>query len=112
MYFWRLERLKTELRHHGVSERAGMGYLLGAMILMTVFINPEFAENEFSMTFNWLVTALSVGIVIVGSAAAYRANGGAGAPMFRVRYFALAWVLGIRLFVFLLAAASIDAPAV
>jgi hypothetical protein len=102
MYFWRIEALKADLRRADLNERGAFAYLLASMLAFTFFSNPEFAENSFDATWNWLTTLVSMAIVVGGTGLAFHANGGVQGRQFLQRYVALGWVLAIRLGVFLL----------
>jgi hypothetical protein len=100
MYFWRIEALKADLRRADLNERGAFAYLLASMLAFTFFSNPEFAENSFDAPWNWLTTLGSMAIVVGGTCLAFRANRGVQGRQFLQRYFALGWVLAIRLGVF------------
>jgi hypothetical protein len=102
MYFWRIHSLKADLRRGDLPEQRAFAYLLATMALFTFISNPELAENQSPAAWNWGTTLVYIAIVLAGTVAAYRANGGASGRQFLARYFALGWVLGIRLTAFLL----------
>ena len=102
MYFWRIAALKAQLRRGELPERAAFEYTLATMLLCTFVTGPELAAVGAAPGWNWLATAVGLAIVGGGTAAAYRANGGAGGRAFLPRYVALGWVVGVRVFAFLL----------
>jgi hypothetical protein len=105
MYFWRVELLKGELRQGPVGQRAAFGYVLATLLPYTIFTDlPGLwnAEAEPVTPLDWAAYAAIILLVGVGTYAAYRANGGQTGSDFPSRYFALGWVLGVRLGVLLL----------
>jgi hypothetical protein len=102
MYLWRVHALKEQLRRGKLSERDAFAYTLAVTLAYTFASSPVVAENDFPANWNWLTTLVVLGIAAAGTFAAYRANGGRAGRDFLVRYFALTWVVGIRVVTFLL----------
>lgn len=111
MYFWRIELLKSELRRGSLSQRTAFAYVLASMLVYTI---STAAPNVWSpksepvtSVVDWVVYAIMVLLVGGGTYAAYRANGGYAGSDFASRYFALGWVLFIRLVVLLFLPATV-----
>jgi len=100
MYFWRIGRLKEQLRAGPLDQRATLAYLLATLLLYTITTAaPGWwnAKSEPVLIVDWLTYGATIILVGTGTYAAYRANGGRGGSDFPSRYFALGWVLFIRL---------------
>jgi hypothetical protein len=104
MYFWRIKRLKDDLRAGDVPLRQVTGYALAHLLLWTLSTSLlAFIPAEDSRTFT-----ADFGVFILGSMlasiaglwAAYRSNGGDGGRDLAGRLFALGWVLGLRFMLF------------
>jgi RsiW-degrading membrane proteinase PrsW (M82 family) len=102
LYFWRIDRLKDELRLRDLPAREVLAYVTAHVVLWTsawfvpaeetVVTGPDVALDVALMV-------MSVIIPVVGLWAAYRANGGAEGRDFAGRLLAVGWVLGLRLLV-------------
>lgn len=104
MYFWRIKRLKDDLRAGDVPPRQVTGYALAHLLLWTVSTSllafiPAEEPKTFTTDFGVFILG-SVLISIVGLWAAYRSNGGDGGRDLAGRLFALGWVLGLRFMLF------------
>ena len=105
MYFWRIGRLKEQLRVGPLDQRAALAYLLATLLVYTITTaTPGLwnAKSEPVLIVDWVSYAATIILVGAGTYAAYRANGGRGGSDFPSRYFALGWVLFIRLAALLL----------
>lgn len=96
MYFWRIDRLKSELRDREVPARDVLGYVTAFLVLWTVPQILPTGEASISGTDVALMVVLIL-ITVGGLWAAYRANGGAEGRDFAGRLLAIGWVLGLRL---------------
>jgi hypothetical protein len=99
MYFWRIDRLKQDLRS-GLTERESFRYLFFTLVLYAFcaeigLLFPEENPNRWSH----LIAAVCWVAVLVGTYFTYRSNGGANGHRFAERFFAITWVVGIRLMV-------------
>jgi hypothetical protein len=102
MYFWRIELLKRELRRRPLGQRAAFAYVVATLLLYTSTSAMPISWNTEPVavsTTDWVSYALMIVFVGGGTYAAYRANGGQAGFDFTSRYFALSWVLFIRLLV-------------
>jgi len=100
MYFWRIELLKREMRQGPLGQRAAFAYVLATLLLYTSTSAMPIlwnAEPVAVSATDWVSYALMIVFVGGGTYAAYRANGGQTGSDFASRYFALTWVLFIRL---------------
>lgn len=100
MYLWRIDLLKNQLREGPLSQRAAFAYVLATLLWYTITTTAPGAWNSSSgatTTLDWLTYALMIVVVGGGTYAAYRANGGQRGFDFASRYFALGWVLFLRL---------------
>jgi hypothetical protein len=93
MYFWRLEKLKTEMAARPLSEREALPYLVVFVALSSaVAYIPQTSHNLWDgFGAVWSVLLAAVGTVYI-----YRQNGGAAGQHFLQRYFAVGWVVFIR----------------
>ena len=102
MYFWRIELLKSELRRGPLSQRAAFGYILATLVTYAVLTGFPGAWNNDPTpptVTDWIGFVAAIFITVSGTYASYRANGAGVGEDFASRYFALGWVLGIRLMV-------------
>jgi uncharacterized membrane protein len=104
MYFWRIKRLKDELRAGDVPPRQVTGYALAHLLLWTLSTSllafiPAEEPNTLTADFGVFILGSAI-ISIVGLWAAYRSNGGDSGRDLAGRLFALGWVLGLRFMLF------------
>lgn len=93
MYFWRIEKLKTEMAARPLSEREVLPYLVVFVGLFTAFgYLPQAVTN----VWDGLEAVWSVALAVFGTIYIYRQNGGADGQHFLQRYFAIGWVVTIR----------------
>lgn len=93
MYFWCIEKLKTEMAARPLSEREALPYLVVFVALSTaVAYIPLTTYN----IWDGLGAVCSVLLATVGTIYIYRQNGGAEGQHFLQRYFAVGWVVTIR----------------
>ena len=97
MYFWRIEKLKTQMAARPLSERETLPYLVGFTALSSAML-PQTTHNLWDS----LGTVWSVLLAVVGTIYIFRQNGGAGGQYFLQRYFVIGWVVGIRWFVIIM----------
>ncbi|MBI2929570.1 MAG: hypothetical protein HYY24_28230 [Verrucomicrobia bacterium] len=102
MYFWRIEKLKTEMATRPLSEREALPYLVVFLALSTaVGYIPETVFN----IWDGFGAAWSVLLAVIGTIYIYHQNGGAKGQHFLQRYFAIGWVVAIRWLVIIVLAA-------
>jgi hypothetical protein len=102
MYFWRIEKLKSEMAARSLSEREALPYLVVFVALVTVVgYIPKPTPN----LWDGLEAVWSVLLAVVGSIYIYRQNGGANGQHFLQRYFAVGWVVTLRWLVVIILAA-------
>ena len=102
MFFWRIEPLKAQLREGPLAQPQAFAYLfVGFFLTNAVMGVPGLwnAETNPVTPSAWAGYVVMLALFAGGTYASYRANGGADGLDFVARYLALAWVLGIRLFV-------------
>lgn len=103
MHFWRIDTLTEQLRRGHLEQRAALRYILAWLILWMVVSLPSISGETTPMQpVDWAGYLVTLVATVVGTLLAYQANGGAGGSDFAARYFALGWVVGIRLIVLLL----------
>lgn len=100
MYFLRLEPLKRELAAGPLPAQRALPYAVAWMGLSTFVGNPQFSEPG-SPGWDWFVTLFGVVAALLGTVAAYRANGGAEGSDFVGRLLAVWWVVGWRVLLML-----------
>lgn len=100
MYFWRIGRLKSDLSRGPLGQREAFVYVVATMLLYTIMTGAPGLWNADpgpGTGWHWVAYIATILLVGGGSYAAYRANGGRTGVDSAARYFALSWVLGIRL---------------
>jgi len=100
MRFWRIERLKAEMRAQPHSERESLPYLVAYVALFT--LGGGFPISGFNL-FDAIGLALSVAIAISGTIFIYKQNGGVDGRFFLQRYFAIGFVVALRCLVAIVA---------
>lgn len=102
MYFWNIKQLKQELQAERISEHAAFSYFFAVLVLDTIMISSWGLLPSGGETSQWeyLEAAASFFIVVIGALVLYHRNGAANGRSFFIRYFALLWVMGIRIAVF------------
>jgi hypothetical protein len=99
MYFWRIAALTEQLRRRPLDQRAAFLYILAWLMLFTL---PSFSGDGTPRdASSWAMYLVYIVATVLGTLLAYQANGGAHGTDFAARYFALGWVLTIRLVVLL-----------
>ena len=94
MYFWRIDRLKARLIAQPLTDREVLPYLLifmGLTTLVAVFPPPSMNVWDYAIGLGTVV------LTFIGTVYAYRCNNGAQGQHFLQRYFALGWVIVVRL---------------
>ena len=98
MYVWRIDRLKSQLREGPLNQRAAFAYIFATLLLYVVTTAlPLQWSTRPTTRLDWLAYAGLIAVAGGGIYAAYRANGGSAGADFAARYFALGWVLFLRL---------------
>lgn len=92
MYFWKVEKLKNDLRKKPLSESESFKYLYATLFLYSLGMIP-FLENNI-----WDVySAIIIGVIsAIGVYYVYKCNKGAKGNNFLQKYLAIGWVVGIR----------------
>jgi hypothetical protein len=94
MYFWRIERLKREMAICPLSESETLPYLIVYITCTTIF---SFVPYTFTNIWDTLSAIFSAFLAVVGTIYIYRQNGGVDGQYFLQRYFAISWVVTLRL---------------
>lgn len=92
MYFWKVDKLKADLRERSLSESETFKYLFASQVMYGLMMIP-FLENNVWDVYLAIVTSL---ITLVGVFYVYKCNNGAIGNNFLQRYVSLGWVVGIR----------------
>jgi uncharacterized membrane-anchored protein YitT (DUF2179 family) len=98
MYFWNLKALKKEFVCGQLPERKTFAYILATTVVYAVALQIISLSPSEPTIWDWLFASLDVAIVAFGTYLAYKANGSDAGRDFASRYFALGWVITIRIF--------------
>ena len=99
MYFWRIEKLKSEMAARPLSEREVLPYLVVYVALSAaVSYLPPTTYN----VWDGLGAVWSTLLAVVGTIYIYRQNGGADGQHFLQRYFAIGQVVAMRWLAFVM----------
>jgi hypothetical protein len=101
MYFWRIEKLKSEMAARPLSDGQALPYLV---VFVALYAGLGYLPHISFNVWDVLGAVFSVALAVVGTIYVYRRNGGAAGQYFLQRYFALGWVVTVRWFVVLLPA--------
>lgn len=98
MYFWDLNSLKAILKVRPLTDRESLPYFFIYAFLFELDVYVSYAlPSESVGAIEYLGDAIAAAIALVGIFWAYSRNGGRHGFSFLPRYFAIAWVVGIRL---------------
>ncbi len=92
MYFWNINKLKSDFNEGAVSQRSILKYLIAYTILVGVAMIPYGETNQFDI----FSAALMIPLSVFGLLYAYACNGGDSGDNFIGKYFAIGWVISIR----------------
>jgi hypothetical protein len=96
VYFWRIDRLKSELRARELPARDAFGYATAHLLCWTLPNFLPLGKASITATDDALMVVATF-IIVGGLWVAYRANGGVDGRDFAGRLLAMGWVLGVRL---------------
>ena len=103
MYFINIKQLKEDIVNHEFREKDRFIYVFISIILYTIFTELSFLASLESSTIplitDYISSAGTVIITIMGTYYLYRANGGDSGEDFLGRYFSIVWVVSIRLMI-------------
>jgi len=103
MYFWKINKLKSDFVNDAVSEKSMLKYLVAYTILLGLSFIPFGESNEFNLFSSLLMIPISV----IGLLYIFSANGGENGTNFISKYFAIGFVVGVRMFVIVMPIALI-----
>ncbi|MDP3986959.1 MAG: hypothetical protein Q8P81_01915 [Nanoarchaeota archaeon] len=92
MYFWKINRLKSDLLKKPLSESESFKYLFATLILLSLVTIP-FLENNIWDVYSAIIATI---ITAMGVYYIYKCNKGAKGKNFLQRYISIGWVMGIR----------------
>ncbi|MGH8637162.1 MAG: hypothetical protein ACREUZ_08520 [Burkholderiales bacterium] len=103
MYFWKIEHLKQDLAAGDFGDQKAAPYILASVALGAfAMATAGYFPYEDINLWTYSESVLFVLAPIIGTVAAYRANGGNAGIDFANRYFSLGFVLLIRLLMLLI----------
>ena len=98
MYFWNIKKLKALLIERPMTEKEVLPYLIATMLLLTLV---QYFPNALHFNaWDYLEIVIASIAVIIGTFWLYQKNLGDSGSYFLQRYFALGWVVSIRIVVF------------
>ena len=105
MYFWKIEKLKQDIRENSFNEKDRFLYAciyiaLGIVFMKLAMFYPVSEKNI--GVWGYINTVSNVLVSIAGTFFAYKANGGASGKDFLGRFFGIHFVVSIRFFVLLI----------
>ncbi|RXJ68806.1 hypothetical protein CS022_24015 [Veronia nyctiphanis] len=95
MYFWRINTLKEDFIAGNVTEKSMFKYLVAYTIFVGLAMIPPSEPNQFDL----LSILILIPVSIIGLLYAYSSNGGDSGTDFLAKYFAIGWVVTVRLLV-------------
>jgi hypothetical protein len=96
MYFWNVDRLKTELSHRTFTEREMLPYMIATFAAFSVAVAIPI---ERAQPWNWIEPAFDFAMTLAGTLYLYHCNGGDRGRDFLKRWFTIGWVMTIRFLV-------------
>jgi hypothetical protein len=98
MYIWKINQLKSDFINGAVTEKSMLKYLVAYTILLGLSFIPFGESNQFDL----LNSLLMIPVSVIGLLYIFSANGGGNGTNFISKYFAIGFVVGVRLFVVVL----------
>jgi hypothetical protein len=95
-----IRKLENKISANELSDKDGFNYVLAYFILVAIVL--AIISNDSSALVKLLGSILSVIITIWGLNATYQANNEIDGKDFFKRYFAISWVIGMRLIIVML----------
>jgi hypothetical protein len=102
VYFWRIDRLKSELAVHDLAPQGVCAYATAHVVLWSLATLAPTEEAPLSTREEVALILSSLVIIVLGLWAAFRANGADVGRDLAGRLLALSWVIGVRLMAVLL----------
>jgi len=103
MYFWKIDRLKEDIKNGELVEKDKFIYALIYIVLCEVALyTMAWIPIEDGNVWDVIDTVVNVLIVLVGTIYAYKANGGNTGSDFLGRFFSIGFVVSVRFFVLLI----------
>lgn len=103
MYFWKIEKLKEDIKNDELVEKDKFIYALIYIVLCEVVLyTMAWIPIEDGNVWDVIDTVINVLIVLVGTIYAYKANGGGAGSDFLGRYFSIGFVVAVRFLVLLI----------
>lgn len=101
MYFWKIEKLKEDIRNNSLTESERFKY---AIVTFTVLAMSTEARLDSENLNVWddISSISNILIVVIGTIFAYRANFASKGSDFLGKYFSIWFVVSIRFLVYLL----------
>jgi len=93
MYFWRIEKLKTQMAARPLTDREALPYLVVYVTLSAIVCCFPLAISNVWDALGGAWTAI---LAVIGTIYIYRQNGGADGQHFLQRYLAIGWVVTLR----------------
>ena len=94
MYFWNIKKLKAEFIQGEIQEKDLLKYLIAYTTLLSLSMIPlSNTTNQFDI----FSAVLTIPISILGLLYVYTCNGGDTGNNFLGKYFAIGWVITIRI---------------
>jgi len=103
MIWLNLKELENKISKNELSERDGFNYVLAFFILCSIALSLP--ANNTGSWFKFLACVISVVINVWGLNASYNANKAVDGKDFFKRFFAINWVVGMRLLLVILVCA-------
>lgn len=103
MYFWRIKQLRQHLINNGLTEKQLFYYILIYAGLGAIGVElVGYVPYEEPDLWSYVSSAMNILIPVLGTIAAFRANGGSSGIKFAERYFSIGLVVTIRFMVLLI----------
>ncbi len=97
MYFWNIKALKKHIVETGLSEAQVFYYILLFVGLMSAANEANgYVGRTAANAWDYLDSAVTIAIDLIGTYAVYRANGGAAGSNFAAKYFSIGFVVFLR----------------
>lgn len=101
MYFWKIEKLKEDIRQDRLTEKDKFLYMLVSVVIYAILFEIlAYMPAENSNQWDYIESIGNILLALLGTIFVFRANGGSQGRDFLGRYFALSLVVSIRFLVY------------
>jgi len=107
IYFWNIDRLKSDLANRGISKKQTLTYLICILVVQIASWVLAYSEDVVINLWDRIDLSGFFLFLTIGAIYCYHENGGRKVSNFMSRYVSLAWVFGIQYFIMIVMPSSL-----